>query len=192
MMSGNRNSHVFAEDSHLSFKERLGDFLTFSRIIIGMAILSLSLIGRDAYIVAVILVIIGSITDVFDGKIARHYLGENREGKLGKYDPEIDTFLVFCTLAYFSFSEIVLPQILGLGWIALALIIIVASRRKPQVLLSFEIPSILALIAIAALYDFKLFLLLVLPALCAGVFVNHRRIRYLLFDYFPKIFSRLV
>jgi len=82
---------------HLSLKERLSDFLTASRVFIGLVILSLSFIGKDAYLAVVILVIIGGITDIFDGRVARRYLGENREGELGKYGLEIDTFMVFCT-----------------------------------------------------------------------------------------------
>ena len=189
-MGGSRKPEAATESKGLSFRERLCDLLTFSRVVIGLAILSLSFIGKDAYLAAVILVIIGGITDMFDGWAARRYLGEKEEGKLGKYDLEIDTFLVFCTLAYFSISGIVISKMVGLSWIALALIVIFAYERKPKVLLSFEIPSILALIVIAGLYDLKKFAFLVLPALCIGVIIGHKRIRYLLFDYFPKVFSK--
>ena len=189
-MSVNGEPRLGMQRQHLYFKERLSDFLTASRLLIGLVILSLSFIGKDAYLAVVILVIIGGITDIFDGRAARHYLGDNREGKLGKYDMEIDTFMVFCTLAYLSLSEIVIPRLAGLGWIALALIVIFACKRKTKVVLSFEIPSILALIVIAALYDLRLFAITALPALCAGTAINYKRIRYLLFDYFPKIFSR--
>lgn len=136
-----------------------------------------------------ILVLIGGITDIFDGRAARRYLGENREGKLGKHDLEIDTFFVLCALAYLSFSEIVIPKLMGLGWIGLALITIVLCKRKPKILFLFEIPSILALIVIAGLYDLRVFTLIVLPAICAGVIINYKRVRYLLFEYIPKTFS---
>jgi hypothetical protein len=189
-MGGGRKSKPATESKHLSFGERLCDLLTFSRVVIGLAILSLSFIGKDAYLAVVVLVIIGGITDMFDGRVARHYLGENREGKLGKYDLQIDTFFIFCTLAYFSLAGIVIPMVVGLGWIALALIVIFACKRNPKVLLSFEIPSILALITIAGLYDLKIFAFIVLPAICIGVIIEHKRIRYLLFDYFPKVFSK--
>jgi phosphatidylglycerophosphate synthase len=189
-MGGSRKRGPDAESKCLSFRERLCDLLTFSRVVIGLAILSLSFIGKDAYLAAVILVIIGGITDILDGWVARRYLGENKEGKLGKYDPQIDTLLVFCALAYFSLSGIVIPKVVGLGWIVLALIVIFAYKMKPKVVLSFEIPSILALIAIAGLYDLKIFAFVVLPVLCIGVIIEHKRIRYLLFDYFPKVFSK--
>jgi hypothetical protein len=174
----------------LSFGEMLCDLLTFSRVVIGLAVLSLSFIGKDSYVAVVVLVIIGCITDMFDGRVARHYLGENREGKLGKYDLQIDTFFIFCALAYFSLSGIVIPMVVGLGWIALALIVIFACKRNPKIILSFEIPSILALITIAGLYDLKIFLFIVLPAICIGVIIEYKRIHYLFFDYFPKVFSK--
>jgi len=189
-MGGGSKSKPATGSKPFSFKERLCDLLTFSRIVIGVVVLSLGFIGKDAYLAVVILVIIGSITDMFDGRLSRHYLGENREGKLGKYDLQIDTFFIFCTLAYFSLSGIVIPMVVGLGWIALALIVILACKMNPKVLLSFEIPSILALITIAGLYDLKIFAFVVLPAICIGVIIEHKRIRYLLFDYFPKVFSK--
>jgi hypothetical protein len=189
-MDGGMKSEPAADSKRLSFGETLCDLLTFSRVVLGLAVLSLSFIGKDAYLAAVVLVIIGGITDIFDGWAARRYLGEKGEGKLGKYDPQIDTFLVFCTLAYFSLSGIVIPKVVGLGWIALALIVIFVYKMKPKVLLSFEIASILALIAIAGLYDLKIFAFIVLPVICTGVIIEHKRIRYLLFGYFPKVFSK--
>jgi hypothetical protein len=189
-MGGDMKSKPAADSKRLSFGERLCDLLTFSRVVIGLAVLSLSFIGKSAYLAVVVLVIIGCITDMFDGRVARHYLGENREGMLGKYDLQIDTFFIFCALAYFSLAGIVIPMVVGLGWIALALIVIFACKRNPKVLLSFEIPSILALITIAGLYDLKIFLFIVLPAICIGVIIEYKRIHYLFFDYFPKVFSK--
>ena len=190
MMSGSERPIIAIQIGRLSsLKERLADFLTLSRVGIGLVILSLSFVGRDAYVTVVILVLVGGATDVFDGKVARRYLGENREGKLGKHDLEIDTFFVLCTLAYFSFSEIIIPRVAGLSWIGLAVVAIVVYRGKPKILLIFEIPAILALIVIAGLYDLRAFTLIVLPALCIGVIINHRRIRYQIFENFPRMFS---
>ncbi len=99
-MSGDEWPSIAIQSNHsFSLKERLADFLTLSRVVIGLVILSLSFVGRDAYITVVILVLVGAATDVFDGKVARRYLGENREGKLGKHDLEIDTIFVLCALA---------------------------------------------------------------------------------------------
>ena len=124
-MVGNEESGLRIKNSPLSLlRERLADFLTLSRGIIALAILSLSFIGKDAYITAVILALIGAATDIFDGRAARRYL-KSRESKLGKYDVEVDTFFVLCILSYFSLSGIVIPKAVGLAWIGLALTAIV-------------------------------------------------------------------
>ena len=169
-------------------KTRLADLLTLSRVLIGLVIISLSFIGKDAYITVVILALIGAATDILDGRAARRYLGKNREGKLGKHDLEVDTFFVLCTIGYLSFADIVIPKAVGLGWIILALVVITLQKRKPKVLFFFEIPSILALITIAGIYDSKTFFLIILPSICAAIIINHRRILYIVFKYIPKSF----
>ena len=190
MTSGNGQPSLSVQNAHPSgVKAKLADLLTVARVILGLVILSLSLVGTEAYIVVIILVIIGGITDVFDGRVARRYLGGEREGILGKHDLEIDTFFVLCALAYFSFSGIIIPTVVGLGWIGLAAVAIAVSRAKPKILLIFEIPAILALIASAGLYDLRVFLLIVVPALLVGTVINHKRIRYQLFENFPRYFS---
>ncbi len=71
------------EKGNLPFlKRNLADFLTISRGIIGLVVLSLSFSGPGAYLTVVILVFSGIATDILDGKAARHYLGENREGRM--------------------------------------------------------------------------------------------------------------
>jgi len=190
MTSGNGRPGLSIEsDYRFGLKARLADFLTLSRVVIGLVILALSFVGSDAYMAVVILLIIGGITDVFDGRVARRYLGEKREGALGKHDLEIDTFFVLCALAYFSFSGIVIPKLVGFGWIGLAVVAIVACKRKPKILFLFEIPTVLALIAIAGLYDLRVFALIVLPAICGGLVINYKRVRYLLFEHIPNTFS---
>lgn len=189
-MSSKGKPRLGAESGTIFFlKEYLADFLTLSRGIIGLVILTLSFIGKDAYIAVVILVLIGGMTDIFDGKAARHYLGENRESKLGKYDLEVDTLFVLCVIGYFSLSGIVIPKIVGLGWIGLALIAAVICKRNPKILVLFEVPSVIALLVTAGLYELKIFSLIVLPAMVAGIIINHKRVFYLIFDYWPKMFS---
>jgi len=185
-----KNSFAVSGSSKLSFfaKERIADFLTLSRGIIGLVILSLSFLGKDAYVAVVILALIGAATDILDGKAARRYLGRNQASRLGKYDLEMDTLFVFCIICYFSLSDIVIAKVLGLGWIALASITIILYRRKPKILFLFEIPSILALIAIAGIYNSEIFALIILPAICAAVIINRRRVLYLVFEYIPRSF----
>ncbi len=190
-MSGNDKASVRVEDRTSSFlKENLADFLTISRVIFGLAILSLSFAGKNAYIVVVILTLIGATTDMFDGKAARRYLGDKREGKLGKYDLEVDTLFVLCVIGYLSFSGIVIPKILGFGWIGLALITTTLYKRKPKILVLFEVPSVIVLLLVAGLYNLEIFALIVAPAMAAGIIINRRRVLYLIFEYWPQLFSK--
>jgi len=176
------------EASLFSFKERLADLLTLSRGIIGLVILSLSFIGKDAYLTVVILALVGAATDIFDGKVARRYL-KNRESKLGKYDVETDTLFVLCIIAYFSLSGIVAPGVVGLTWVGLALMAVIVSKRAPKVLLMFEIPSVLAILTITGLYDFRIFISIIVPVFFTGVIINYKRVLYLVFEHFPRVFS---
>ncbi len=170
-------------------KKRLADFLTLSRGIIGLVILPLSFIGKDAYLVVVILVLVGAVTDILDGKAARYYLGNDREGKLGKYDLEVDTLFVLCAIGYLSFSDIIIPKIVGLAWIALAIIAIVTYKRTPKILLLFEVPSVVTLLAITGIYSLEIFTLVIAPAMIMGLIISRKRVLYLIFEYWPKIFS---
>jgi len=189
-MVGNNKPSLEIESRTLSFvKKNLADFLTLSRAIIGLTILSLSFVGRDAYIAVVILTLIGGATDIFDGKAARRYLGKNRQGKLGKYDVEIDNFFVLCIIAYISFSDIVIPKAAGLGWISLAIMAITLSKGKAQILITFETTGVIALLIITGLYDLKMFAFIIAPVVIAGVLINHKRVLYLVFDYWPRLYS---
>jgi len=189
-MSENSERSLKLEEGNLYFwKRNLADFLTLSRAIIGLTILSLSFIGKDAYIAVVILALIGGATDIFDGKSARRYLRENRQSRLGKYDVEVDNFFVLCVIAYLSFSEIVIPMVAGLGWIGLALMAIVLSKGRAQILILFETAGVIALLIITGLYNLKIFALVIFPTVIAGVLINYKRVLYLVFDYWPRLYS---
>ena len=168
----------------------MADFFTASRVIIGLIVLSLSFIGKSAYIAVVILTLVGAATDILDGKVARHYFGENREGRLGKHDVEIDTLFVLCVIGYLSFSGVVIHRAIGLGWIGLVLIAIILSKRDLRVLVISEVITVIALLVIALLYNPLVFGLIVAPAMAGGIIINRRRVLYLLFDYWPSMFSK--
>lgn len=172
-----------------AIKANLADLLTLSRAVIGLVILSLSFIGKDAYITVVFLALVGAATDVLDGRAARRYLGNDREGKLGKHDLTIDTLFVLCILAYFSLSGIVVPKVLGLVWIGLALICALIWKLKAKVLNLFEIPTILCLFAVAGIYDVRLFLMVIVPTTIAGVVFNWDRMWYVIRVKIPRDFS---
>ncbi len=161
-MTRNVKSSLSLESKASPFvKEKLADFLTLSRILIALVIVSFSYVGKDAYIVVVILALAGATTDIFDGKAARRYLGD-KKSKLGKYDVEIDTLFVLCVIGYLSLSEIVISRLIGLGWIGFALTAVVLSRRNLKILLLIEVPSVVALFAIAGLYNLETFALMTL------------------------------
>ena len=179
------------EEGNLRFlKRNLADFLTFSRVIIGLIVLSLSFIGKSAYITVVILTLVGAATDILDGKVARHYFGENREGRLGKHDVEIDTLFLLCVLGYLSFSGIVIHRAIGLGWIGLVLLATILYKKNLQVLVISEVTTVIALLVIALLYDPIVFGLIVVPAMASGIIINRRRVLYLVFEYWPSLFSK--
>jgi phosphatidylglycerophosphate synthase len=190
-VSGKGNPGLGVEEGTISFlKKSLADFLTLSRGIIGLVILALSFIGKEAYLVVVILTLVGGATDIFDGIFARRYLGEDKEGKLGKYDLEVDTLFVLCIIGYLSFSEIVIPTVVGFGWIGLVLIVAILYKRDPKILVLLEIPSVIALLLVAGLYNLGVFIFVVVPVMVTGIIINRKRVLYLVFDYWPKLFSR--
>ena len=179
------------EAGNLRFlKRNLADSLTASRIIIGLIVLSLSFIGKSAYIAVVILTLVGAATDILDGKVARHYFGENREGRLGKHDIEVDTLFVLCVLGYFSFSGVVIHRAIGLGWIGLVLIATILYKKNLKVLVISEVTTVITLLAITLLYDPLVFMLIVAPAMAVGIIINRRRVLYLVFDYWPSLFAK--
>ena len=77
----------------------------------------------------------------------------------------------------------------GLGWIGLALAAIVLSRGKAQVLITFEIGGVIVLLIITGLYTPKLFALVIFTTVITGVLINYRRVLYLVFDYWPRLYS---
>jgi phosphatidylglycerophosphate synthase len=171
-------------------KRNLADFLTISRVVAGFIILSLSFVGESAYLTAIILTLVGAATDMLDGAVARRYLEKEHEGRFGKYDGEIDTFLVLSTLAYFSFSGIVIHPAVGLGWIGLVLVVYVLSRRDLRVQVVAEAITVIALLLIALLYNPTIFWLVVTPAMGVGILINRRRLMFLLFHYWPAEFTK--
>ena len=190
-MNENSEHSLRLEEENLCFlKRNLADFLTASRVIIGLMILSLSFIGKSAYITAVILTLVGAVTDMLDGKVARHYFGESREGRLGKHDVEVDTLFVLCVMGYLSFSGVVIHRAIGLGWIVLVLIATILSKRNLKVVVISEVSTVIALLVIALLYDPLVFGLIIAPAMTGGIIINRRRVLYLLFDYWPSMFSK--
>ena len=176
-------------EKDLNFLQRnVADFLTLSRVIIGLTVLALSLVGKSAYLTVVILTLFGGATDIFDGRVARHYFGESREGRLGKYDADIDTFFLLCVMAYFSLTGIYNYRAVGLGWIGLVVIAAILSRRNMKVLIVSEIITVISLLIITLLYDLRVFLAVIVPVFALGLVINRKRLIYIMFSYWPSLF----
>ncbi len=190
MIENGKHSLKLEEGNLFFLKRNLADLLTASRAIIGFIVLSLSFIGASAYIAVVILTLVGAATDILDGKVARHYFGDNGEGRLGKHDAAIDTLFLLCVMGYLSFSGVVIPRAIGLGWVSLALIAAILSKRDLRVLVFSEVATVIALLVIALLYHPLVFWLIIVPSMTGGIFVNRRRVLYLIFDHWPAIFSK--
>ncbi len=190
-MSENREHSIELDEKDLNFIQRnLADFLTLSRVFIGLTALALSLVGKSAYLAVVRLALLGGATDIFDGKVARHYFGENSESRLGKYDADIDTFFLLCVMAYFSLTGVYNYRVVGLGWVGLVIIAALLTRRNLKVLIVSEIVTVISLLIITLLYDLQIFLTVIVPVFALGLIINRKRVLYLVFSYWPSLYSR--
>jgi len=54
-----------------TFQRNLADYLTFSRIVISLIILTLATIGAGVYILVILLSFLGALTDIYDAKIKK-------------------------------------------------------------------------------------------------------------------------
>lgn len=169
-------------------KRNLPDFLTLSRLIAGLIILGLSFAGSDAYIPVVVITFAGAATDILDGRAARRFLGENREGRLGRYDILVDITFLFCVLAYFSLSGIVIPRALGLGWIFLSGTAVAVTRNDRRVTIFSQVVTVISLLVAALIYNPRIFGLVIVPVMAFGLLFNRRRVMYLVFEYWPALF----
>ena len=186
MVRVERNSNVNGSGKAFILLENLADLLTFSRLVIGLIILYLSVVGPHVYIAVVILGLMGAATDILDGRAARRYLS-GREGRLGKYDIFIDIVFIFCILAYLSFSGII-PVVFGLGWIILATIVAMLHRNKQKILTIIEIPSVMVILAAVGFYDPGFFIVVVAPIFVLGLIFNRKRLIYLFTEKWPRMF----
>ncbi|MBN2239650.1 MAG: CDP-alcohol phosphatidyltransferase family protein [Dehalococcoidales bacterium] len=169
-------------------KRNLPDFLTVCRLICGLAILVLSLAGRDAYVAVVILIFVGGLTDIMDGRAARRYLGKGREGRLGKHDILFDITFLLCAVVYFSLADIVINATLGLAWAAFVFLAVLVTRRDRRVIIVCEVITVVSLLVITLIYDPGFFVTVVVPVMVIGIFINRRRLMYILFRYWPALF----
>ena len=188
-MTGDSNAVEQATGEVSLVKRHLADSLTLSRVVIGIIIISLSLAGEYAYRTVLILTLIGVITDMLDGRVARKYLGTEYESRIGKHDLTVDTFFVLSILAYFTLSGIVIPLPAGLGWISIAIASVIIWKFNPRVMILIEIPTILVLFAVAGVYDLQMFMLLIIPVTLLAVILNWQRVWHIIRVKIPSYFT---
>ena len=66
---------------------------------------------------------------------------------------------------------------------------IVLSKGRAQILILFETAGVIALLIITGLYNLRIFALVIFPTVIAGVLINYKRVLYLVFDYWPRLYS---
>ncbi len=186
-MKDNNSLHAQPAVEISSLKRNLPDILTLSRLIAGFIILGMSFSGNSVYSAVVIITLVGAATDIFDGKAARRYLGE-REGRLGKYDVEVDTVFLLCALGYFSLAGVVISRVVGLGWIGLVIVTAALTKKDKRVLIFSEVVTVITLLVITLIYNPVFFLAVIAPVMAAGILINRRRVFYLIFKYWPSLF----
>jgi len=172
------------------FQKNLADYLTLSRVFIGLVILLLAFIGKDVFLIVLSLVFIGALTDILDGRVARRYLNEGEESRLGRYDIVADIIFILCIIAYLSFSGIVLSALAGIGWIALVLLASWLTAGDRRVLTILEVISAIAVYIVVLIYDSHLFFLLVLPVTMLMAVINRHRLQQLMLRQWPLLFSK--
>jgi len=173
-----------------TFQRNLADYLTFSRIVISLIILTLATIGAGVYILVILLSFLGALTDIYDGKTARRYLGKDKEGKLGKHDITIDTVFISCIIGYLAFSYIIITPEIGIIWIVLVFMAFFITKADIRVLTVFEIIGVISILIITLIYNPLVFALLIAPGMTFGIIINRRRLSQLFFHKWPDIFSR--
>lgn len=119
----------------IKIKNKIPYLLIYSRLVLGFAIISFSAINLSNYnIIAIILLTIGLLTDIFDGIIARR-IGISSE-RLRRLDSNVDQvfFISFAIATYIHCSAFFLSHLLMLSLLlgseAIAYIICYVKFRK--------------------------------------------------------------
>lgn len=155
--------------------KKLADLLTASRALIAILIVALSLKGKGALPLVILLIILGWTTDILDGRLARRARsdsspqpgsGENTTW-LGEHDFLLDMIMVFASLVYLTASGFIELQ-LALGYTLVAAIFILWSSGSKSITELFAFPVVALPLIIAyqeaswAAYVYLIWILLAL------------------------------
>lgn len=138
-------------------RERIPDFLTFSRLPLGVIIALQGLAGRRQAGTVMLLLLLGWSLDFLDGRLARKYKGE--PGWIGEYEILFDLVLCLGSLAYLGLAGFV-PWPVALGYITLAGVVsgLATAMTDPQ-----RTYSITQVVEVPLIFVPPIFLLLVSP-----------------------------
>ena len=136
--------------------KKLADLLTASRALIAILIVALSLEGKGALPLVILLIILGWTTDILDGRLARRARSdgsaEPSSGEyatwLGEHDFLLDMTMVFASLLYLTASGFIDLQ-LALGYTLVAAIFILWSSGSKSVTELFAFPVVAVPLIIA-------------------------------------------
>lgn len=190
MASDGESSLTNLEPNTSALKRNLADLLTASRALIGIVILLLSFIGKDAFTTVFVLALLGAATDMLDGRAARRFLRKGHKGRLGRHDVAVDTLFVLCILAYISLSGIVIRTALGLIWISIAIVCAFLWKLKNKALYPFEILTVMALFAVTAIHDLRLFLAVLMPLAITTIALNWGRLWQVVTEQIPSDYTK--
>ncbi|OGF56914.1 MAG: hypothetical protein A2Z21_07370 [Candidatus Fraserbacteria bacterium RBG_16_55_9] len=129
--------------------KKLADLLTASRALIAIFIVALSLEGKGALPLVILLIILGWTTDILDGRLAqRARSGASSDPSssestswLGEHDFLLDMTMVFASLVYLTASGFIELQ-LALGYTLIAAIFILWSSGSKSVTELFAFPVV--------------------------------------------------
>lgn len=140
----------------MSAKKRVADLLTASRGLIALLIVLLSLEGKRALPMVILLTIVGWTTDILDGQLARRAAAEGAldlEGDentwIGEHDFALDMIMVYAGFFYLAAAGYV-PTQWALGYTLLAAFFVLLTRGSKSVtmLLAFPLVALPLLIAV--------------------------------------------
>jgi phosphatidylglycerophosphate synthase len=128
--------------------KQVADWLTASRAVIALWIVSLGWAGKRALPVVILLLILGWTTDILDGRLARRAAREGSPSPdikesswLGEHDFTFDMIMVFASFVYLTASGYV-PAQWALGYTVVAAIFILASSGSKSVTELFAFPLV--------------------------------------------------
>ncbi|MFO8033835.1 MAG: hypothetical protein R6U88_01570, partial [Candidatus Bipolaricaulota bacterium] len=103
--------------------------------LVGLAILAMIPIGKEALPVVLWVLLLGWTTDLLDGRLARRL--EVGPSWIGEHEFEFDMFMVFCSAIYLVVSGVV-PRGLGTVYLAVAAPVALLSHSRAGYFLKFK------------------------------------------------------